>query len=57
MKGLNVRKRPPNDRVTFIKALDGEDRAIAQDFLERIAAIVYPVYYMTHLHPRRVEKN
>lgn len=40
---LNVRKQPPNKLITFISPLDGPDKAIAQDFLERVAAIVYPI--------------
>lgn len=44
-KGLNVRKQPPNKLITFVEALDGPNKAIAQDFLERIAAIVYPVWF------------
>lgn len=35
---LNAKKTQPNDRVVFIKPLKGKDEAIAQDFLERIAA-------------------
>jgi DNA-dependent metalloprotease WSS1 len=35
---LNARKSQPNERIVFIKPLKGPDEAIAQDFLERIAA-------------------
>lgn len=35
---LNAKKSQPNDRIVFIKPLKGKDEAIAQDFLERIAA-------------------
>jgi len=35
---LNAKKSQPNDRIIFIKPLKGPDEAIAQDFLERIAA-------------------
>ena len=35
---LNAKKSPPNPRITFIKALKGPGEAIAEDFLERIAA-------------------
>lgn len=35
---LNAKKTQPNDRIIFIKPLPGPDQAIAQDFLERIAA-------------------
>jgi len=35
---LNAKKSQPNDRIVFIKPLKGPDEAVAQDFLERIAA-------------------
>jgi hypothetical protein len=35
---LNARKSQPNGHVNFIKPLKGPDEAIAQDYLERIAA-------------------
>jgi len=35
---LNARKSQPNSNINFIKPLEGDDKAIAQDFLERIAA-------------------
>ena len=35
---LNAKKSQPNERIIFIKPLKGPDEAIAQDFLERIAA-------------------
>ena len=35
---INAKKTQPNDRIVFIKPLKGPDEAIAQDFLERIAA-------------------
>lgn len=35
---LNAKKSQPNDRIVFIKPLKGKDEAVAQDFLERIAA-------------------
>lgn len=41
--GLNERRRRPNKCINFITVLDGPDKEIAQDFLERIAAIVYPI--------------
>jgi hypothetical protein len=40
---INARQRQPNDRINFIKPLEGPDHAISQDFLERIAAICVPV--------------
>ena len=41
--GINARRRHPNERIVFIKPLEGPDKAVAQDFLERVAAIVVPV--------------
>jgi DNA-dependent metalloprotease WSS1 len=35
---LNARKSQPNPNINFVKPLEGEGKAIAQDFLERIAA-------------------
>lgn len=40
---LNVKKTQPNPHINFIKPLKGPDEAIAQDFLERIAAQCVPV--------------
>lgn len=38
-----MRRRSPNDLINFITPLEDADKAIAQDYLERIAAIVYPI--------------
>lgn len=35
---LNEKKSQPNPNIVFIKPLEGPDKKIAQDFLERIAA-------------------
>ena len=35
---LNAKKSQPNPRIVFIKPLKGPHEALAQDFLERIAA-------------------
>ncbi|KAI5818398.1 WLM domain-containing protein [Pyronema omphalodes] len=40
---INVRRRSPNALINFITPLQGPDKEIAQDYLERIAAIVYPI--------------
>ena len=34
--GINERTRQPNKFINFIKPLEGPDKAIAQDYLERI---------------------
>ncbi len=46
---LNARRNQPNDRIVFIKPLDGPDKATALDFLERIAAICKPIMKANHL--------
>ncbi|PWW74451.1 WLM-domain-containing protein [Tuber magnatum] len=40
---INPRKRPPNANITFITALPGQDHDVALDYLERVAAIVFPI--------------
>lgn len=40
---INPRRKQPNDLINFIKPLEGPDKALAQDFLERIAAICNPI--------------
>ncbi|KAA8906262.1 WLM domain-containing protein [Sphaerosporella brunnea] len=40
---INVRRRSPNALINFITPLEGPTKEIAQDYLERIAAIVYPI--------------
>ncbi|KAI1394127.1 WLM-domain-containing protein [Hypoxylon trugodes] len=46
---INSKKSQPNDRIVFIKPLEGPDKEIAQDFLERIAAQCLPVMREHHL--------
>ncbi|KAF8475543.1 WLM domain-containing protein [Kalaharituber pfeilii] len=53
---INPRRRPPNPRIVFIKPLDGPDRDIAQDFLERVAAIVVPIMRDNHLNVMSLEE-
>lgn len=40
---FNERHQRPNALINFIKPLEGPDKELAQDFLERVAAVVYPV--------------
>ncbi|ORY65967.1 WLM domain-containing protein [Pseudomassariella vexata] len=40
---INAKKSQPNSLIIFIKPLKGPDEAIAQDFLERIAAQCLPI--------------
>ena len=46
---INARRHQPNSRIVFIKPLEGPDKAFAQDFLERIAAICHPIMKANHL--------
>jgi DNA-dependent metalloprotease WSS1 len=40
---LNERVKRPNELINFIRPLPGKDEALSKDFLERVAAIAYPV--------------
>ncbi|KAI8635339.1 WLM domain-containing protein [Xylariaceae sp. FL1651] len=53
---LNARKSQPNDHINFIKPLKGPDEAIAQDFLERIAAQCLPVMREHHIFVMSLEE-
>ncbi|KAK5663391.1 hypothetical protein OQA88_3819 [Cercophora sp. LCS_1] len=53
---LNAKKSQPNDRIVFIKPLKGRDEAIAQDFLERIAAQCLPIMRENHLSVMSLEE-
>ncbi|KAI0140808.1 WLM domain-containing protein [Pestalotiopsis sp. NC0098] len=53
---LNARKSQPNPRITFIKPLQGPDEAVAQDFLERIAAQCVPIMKEHHLTVMSLEE-
>jgi hypothetical protein len=46
---LNERTKRPNALINFIKPLEGPDKALAQDFLERVAAICYPIMKENHI--------
>ncbi|KAI1779788.1 WLM-domain-containing protein [Hypoxylon cercidicola] len=46
---INAKKSQPNERIVFIKPLEGPDKAIAQAFLERIAAQCLPVMRENHI--------
>ena len=54
---INARQRQPNERICFIKPLEGSDRALAQDFLERIAAICSPIMKKHHLGVMSLEEH
>ncbi|KAI5923700.1 WLM domain-containing protein [Camillea tinctor] len=53
---LNAKRSQPNDRIVFIKPLKGPDEAIAQDFLERVAAQCLPVMRQHHLTVMSLEE-
>ncbi|KAK1776595.1 WLM domain-containing protein [Copromyces sp. CBS 386.78] len=53
---INAKKSHPNDRIIFIKPLKGPDEAIAQDFLERIAAQCLPIMKTNHLSITSLEE-
>jgi hypothetical protein len=46
---INERIKRPNTLINFIKPLEGPDKALAQDFLERVAAICYPIMKENHI--------
>lgn len=53
---INPRRKQPNERINFIKPLEGPDKAFAQDFLERIAAICNPIMKANHLAVMSLEE-
>ncbi|KAF3936737.1 hypothetical protein ABW19_dt0201607 [Dactylella cylindrospora] len=53
---LNERVQRPNKNINFIKPLEGPDKAIAQDILERVAAIVYPIMKKHYLYVMALEE-
>ncbi|KAH0368608.1 WLM domain-containing protein, partial [Aureobasidium melanogenum] len=46
---INERKKRPNALINFIKPLETPDKALAQVFLERVAAICYPIMKQNHI--------
>jgi hypothetical protein len=53
---LNERVRRPNEFINFIRPLPGEDEAKSKDFLERVAAIVYPIMKANYLAVMALEE-
>ncbi|KAM0437713.1 hypothetical protein ACHAPT_002078 [Fusarium lateritium] len=53
---LNEKKSQPNPNIVFIKPLEGPDKKIAQDFLERIAAQCRPIMREHHLYVTALEE-
>ncbi|KAF1352295.1 WLM domain-containing protein [Delphinella strobiligena] len=46
---INERRQRPNKLINFIKPLKGPDEELAQDFLERVAAMCYPIMKNNHV--------
>ncbi|KAM0564108.1 hypothetical protein ACHAPJ_000317 [Fusarium lateritium] len=53
---LNEKKSQPNPNIVFIKPLEGPDKKIAQDFLERIAAQCRPIMREHYLYVTSLEE-
>ncbi|ROT39770.1 WLM-domain-containing protein [Sodiomyces alkalinus F11] len=53
---LNAKRSQPNERIVFIKPLEGPDKAVARDFLERIAAQCSPIMRDHHLSVMSLEE-
>jgi DNA-dependent metalloprotease WSS1 len=53
---INARRKQPNDHINFIKPLDGPDKALAEDFLERVAAICNPIMKENHIYVMSLEE-
>ena len=53
---LNERQKRPNELINFIKPLDGPDKPLSQDFLERVAAISYPIMKANHIAVMSLEE-
>ena len=53
---LNERQQRPNQNINFIKPLESPDKAIAEEFLSRIAAQCYPVMKKHHISVMALEE-
>ena len=53
---INERQKRPNELINFIKPLEGSDKALAQDFLERVAAISYPIMKANYIAVMSLEE-
>ncbi|KAF2838542.1 WLM-domain-containing protein [Patellaria atrata CBS 101060] len=53
---INERTQRPNALINFIKPLPGIDHDLALDFLNRVAAIVYPVMKRNHIAVMALEE-
>ncbi|KAK4997694.1 Kelch repeat-containing protein 3 [Elasticomyces elasticus] len=53
---INERVKRPNEFINFIKPLEGPDKALAQDFLQRVAAICQPIMKANHIAVMALEE-
>ncbi|KAJ9624041.1 hypothetical protein H2203_005488 [Taxawa tesnikishii (nom. ined.)] len=53
---INERTTRPNPLINFIKPLETSDEALARDFLERVAAICYPIMKAHHIAVMSLEE-
>ncbi|KAF2166198.1 hypothetical protein M409DRAFT_23387 [Zasmidium cellare ATCC 36951] len=53
---LNERQQRPNPNINFIKPLEGPDKAVAEEFLSRIAAQCLPVMKKHHISVMALEE-
>jgi hypothetical protein len=53
---VNERTKRPNELINFIKPLPGPDEELAKDFLERVAAICYPIMKANHISVMSLEE-
>jgi hypothetical protein len=53
---INERVKRPNDLINFIRPLPGRTQTFAQDFLERVAAISYPIMKRNHIAVMALEE-
>lgn len=54
---LNERRKRPNELINFIKPLPSPDEDLARDFLERVAAVCYPVMKANHIAVMALEEH
>ncbi|KFX88935.1 hypothetical protein V490_07301 [Pseudogymnoascus sp. VKM F-3557] len=54
---INARRQQPNEHINFIKPLDGPDKNLSEDFLQRIAAICKPIMRANHLAVMSLEEH
>ncbi|KAF1811182.1 WLM-domain-containing protein [Eremomyces bilateralis CBS 781.70] len=53
---INEKTQRPNALINFIRPLPGASEKLSQDFLERVAAIVYPIMKRNHIVVNALEE-